>query len=256
MRAKSHVAVWVAGLAALFGLRYLPPDTSLARVRHNGSLTVCHPASLPPYFTYDRDTARTDGLEARRIARLAQALGVTVQWNPQVNWYATRDPSAWGIRKGSCDLLAGGIADTEASRGLLVLSNPYLRASWATVYHRPPRRGDRVGLFAPYLGLDRVRLRAAELLMDRGFEPHFPETAEQAAAALAGRQLAAVLTDEATARWLVQRLSDPGEATLAAEPALPAFNLAVGLWKGDVTLKRAVNRALQSMLDQPGEGTP
>ncbi|WP_324715429.1 transporter substrate-binding domain-containing protein [Carboxydochorda subterranea] len=255
-RASSHLAVWAVGLAALFGLRYLPPDTSLDRVQRSGTLTVCHPASLPPYVTYHPDEARADGLEAERVMGIARALGVRVQWNPQVNWYVTRDPTAWGVRKGSCDVLAGGIAATDASRGLLVLSKPYLRVSWAMIARRAPREGDRVALWVPYLGLDRVRMRATELLTARGFQPYFPGSAEQAARALAGHEVVALLTDEPTARWVAQQLAGHVPLFVAPEPALGTFQLALGFWKGDVTLERAVNRALESALGQAGEETP
>lgn len=243
--AAGVLGLYVAGLT-------LKPDASLGRVTRGGVLRVCHPAALPPFIMANPDQpGRAVGLEARLVERLAAHLGLTIEWNLQPNWYRTWDPTGWGIRREACDLLVGGIAATDESRGLLELADPHLLSGWAWVRaatREPPRRA---GFWAPFFGLGQGRTDALALLDERGIEPVFLESAELAVEQLRRGAVEAVVTDLVTARWVADQL---GREAVAVEPMeeLGSFQFAVGLWKGSTSLRRAVNRALSAA--RPADG--
>lgn len=236
------VAVGVLGLY-LAGLT-LKPDASLTRVKRAGVLRVCHPVSLPPLIMASADhPGSAAGLEARLTERLAAHLGLTVEWNLQPNWYRTWDPTGWGIRREACDVLVGGIAATEESRGLLELADPYLPSGWAWVRAATAQAPQVAGLWAPFFGLSQGRTEALVLLEQRNVEPVFLESAQLAVEQLRRGAVEAVVTDLITARWLADQL---GRGTVTVEPLekLGSFQFALGLWKGSTSLRKAINRAL------------
>ena len=245
---RSHWLLIAVGLLTLWGMRHLPPDTSAADIRQRGVVKVCHPVNLPPLVTVEAGEVK--GLEAEVVRRVADEMGVRVQWNAQRNWYRTFDPTAWGIRKESCDLLVGGVAATRSSESFLVLTEPYLRAGWAWVGQGPPDELEedvQVGFWAPYLGLDKERFAATDFLDARGIFPYFFHSAEETLTALDEGEVEAVLTDTYTAAWL----ADETGAQTWDVPELSPFSFALGLWKGEVTLKRAVNGALRKAAKRP-----
>ena len=243
MRIPSHWLVIVCGLTALWLLRYLPPDMSLHIVKEQGVLTVCHPANLAPYIRYDKASGEAFGIEAELVKQVAEALDVRVHWNVQYDWYKSIDPTAWGIRKGACELLIGGIAYTSASKGFFVLSEPHHLSKWAWVGHSLPEKRDDVGFWAPYLGLEQQRFAAADYLDERRLYPYFLADPEEAIRKLQSQDVSAVLTDAHTAAWIQGQTG----LELWLVDDLRPFAFSLAMWKGGVTLRRAVNQALEDL---------
>jgi polar amino acid transport system substrate-binding protein/cystine transport system substrate-binding protein/membrane-bound lytic murein transglycosylase F len=232
----------VALLAAVY---LLPPDTSLSEVRTAGALRACMPAAHPPFVT--GDPARP-GIDVEILQALARELGLTLA--PSVEPAMNRDfnPRSWHITRAACELIAGGLAASPTTRSFLETSTPYAETGWALLAPAPVAdlTGRKLGVLAPTSGLDRIalasrlRAEAAQVviladtdalirgLREGGFEAAVTERflAEQ----IAGRE-------HWSADWL------PGD--------LPRYPVALGLWKGDLTLKRAVNGRL-AQLDRDG----
>ncbi|MEZ4632931.1 MAG: transporter substrate-binding domain-containing protein [Deinococcales bacterium] len=234
---------WVIGigLSLLFLLRFLPPDTSLARLRQKGSINVCYPPNLKPLISYQRVGDKVEGIETSIIQSLAQSLDLRINWNLQRDWYRSIDPSAWGIRKGACDILVGGIVDSKASKGFFILSPAHLQSGWAMVGEMPQRR-DEVGFWAPYFGLDVARFTATSYLDKARLNPYFLSDPDEALSMLKSRELKAVLTDSLTAAWLAEMT---GLASWQIAE-LPSFGFSLATWKGNVTLRRAMLKSAKS----------
>ena len=242
--------------AAMAGLYLLgltvKPDVSLSRVRQLGVLRVCHPPALPPFIVPDPvRPGEVGGVEAERVQRIARRLGLAVQWNLQPNWYRTWDPDGWAIRKEACHALAGGIAATDESRGLLELAEPYLSSGWAWVRVAEPSPGEAVGFWAPFFGLSGARAEALAYLERKRLEPVFMEDTGQLVESLSRGSVSAVLTDALTARWVAGQLRERAGPVQAVEE-LPSFGFAVGLWKGSATLRRAINRVMADAVGPAG----
>ncbi|MBO1436574.1 hypothetical protein [Meiothermus sp. CFH 77666] len=214
----------LVGLALLLVARELPPDLSLAQVRQAGVVKVCHPPNLPPLI--ERGGR---GQEAELARRIARALGVEAQFNLQAGWGLGQDPVDWGLRPESCDLLVGGIL-LERETTQLLTPLPYQESRWGLL-----GEGPRVGLLAPFWGADRLVL--TEWLEARGYRAAYLDDAHEGGLALRRGEVTGVLTLEALR---------PVLPPLPWQPIrqLGAAQLAVGVWKGRTTLKRAVASAL------------
>jgi len=223
----------VLGVLAYLGLRELPPDTSLAQVRAADVLKVCLPPTLPPYVTYADDTAT--GQEADLVQRAARAVGVPVNWNLQAAWGSSPDPVDWGVRPESCDVLAGGIVVSTETQALMQLL-PYRQTRWVLLH--APGTPRRVAVLAPHWGLNPDEAYA--WTDPRHLDVQAYDDAALTLAALRSGERDAVLTLDGEAAWLQARW--PG-STVAPVP-LPAHTLALGMWKNNITLKRALQRAL------------
>lgn len=232
------------GVLAYLGLRQLPPDNSLARVRGAGVVRVCVPPDLPPFVAgQSAGAGALRGLEADLIARAAERIGVPVGWNVQAGWGTSPDPVDWGLRPESCDLLAGGIVVNDETRGALQVL-PYARVGWSLLGvsgARPARLGvlsNHWGLTADdALGWAQDHAGTFEVLPD----------AAQAVAALRSGQVDSVLGLEPEVTWVAGQVTG---ASMSGVPDLPAQTLALGMWKNNITLKRVVGAALPS--DLPG----
>lgn len=229
-------------LVLLAGVNLLPPDTALAEVRRTGTLRACLPTEYPPLVTTD---AARPGLEVEMLQEMARRMELRLALNANSSMGRDINPRNWRLTRAQCQIIAGGILATNATRSYLDTTVPHLEVGWAVINplgHAKGLEGTKVGFFAGFSGFDRIALgrylRAAgasvtvinsrtafeQGLRDGAFDIGITES-------LGARQIAG---DNG---WTVQWLS----------PSLGNVPLALGLWKGDLTLKRAFQKALDGM---------
>jgi ABC-type amino acid transport substrate-binding protein len=227
-------------LAVLAAVYLLPPDTSLGEVRRAGALHVCLPPLTPPFVTGD---AKAPGIDIELLQALAADLGLTLAPVPEPAMGRDFNPRGWHITRAACEVLAGGVVASPMTRSFLETSSPYTETGWALLTPTSPAvnlSGRMVGVFAPPSGLERTalasRLRAAQA------EVVIVASAEALATGLREKRFAAGVTEKLNADRIAARegfFADwfPGD--------LPRYPVAFGLWKGDLTLKRAIADALE-----------
>lgn len=224
----------IAAIAlGLYALSYLPPDTSLAERKKAGTLRFCVP-EVQSALLRDPVTGAA-GHELRLIERVAERLGLRLQLIENANMGRSFNPADWHVSRGQCDLLGGGLADSAINRGFLTLLPT--GETVGLVVTGPgglPQRGDEVGVYLGSSGLDRIRL--SSWMRAEGWRARPLRTPQELAQWIgAGRR--AVTSDLALL---------PPEIGVAPMPeaAGETFKRAIGLWRGDMTLTRAVREAL------------
>jgi len=233
-------------LGILAAVYLLPTDTSLSEVRRVGALHVCLPPQAPPFVTGD---AKAPGIDIEILQMLSADLGLALARTEEPAMARDFNPRAWHVTRAACEVLAGGIVASPMTRGFLETSPPYAETGWAVITTNAKEidwqqlHGRKLGVFVPPSGLDRIalasRLRAEEI------EVSILAGADGLAAGLREGRFDAAVTERlaadaiaARAHWAVQWL--PGD--------LPRYPVAFGLWKGDLTLKRALGAALEQHL--------
>ncbi|MCC6735581.1 MAG: transporter substrate-binding domain-containing protein [Bauldia sp.] len=227
-------ALAVAGLA--LGVSFLPPDTSLALIRDSGAIRVCIPPNYPPLIL--ASDPRGGGYDFDLLTEVARRLDVRISFaaNPAI----TRDfnPRSWGITRAQCQLVAGGVVASPTTRSFLDTSPSYLETGWAIVSPGPigSLDGITVGFFAGLSGLDRLGL--SRYLREQGAEISVVSSRDALIEGIESGRFAAGVTEALTARTIAGLVE---EWTVAWMPeSLGRYEIAIGLWKGDLTLKRAV----------------
>jgi ABC-type amino acid transport substrate-binding protein len=212
------------------------------------------PPTDPPFVTGD---ARAPGIDVEMLQALARDIDLTLAPVPEPAMGRDFNPRSWHVTRAACEVLAGGLVASPMTRSFLETSPPYAQTGWALLAAQPlsspapssggelgwgQLRGRKIGVFAPPSGLDRIAL-ASRLRADQA-QVIILASAEALATGLrAGRFEAGVterlLADQIAAResWVVDWL--PGD--------LPRYPVAFGLWKGDLTLKRAVADGLKRL---------
>jgi ABC-type amino acid transport substrate-binding protein len=235
-------------LGLLAAVYLLPPDTSLSEVRRAGTLHVCMPPIDPPFVTGD---AKAPGIDVEILQALARDLGLMLAPVPEPAMGRDFNPRGWHVTRAACEVLAGGVVASPMTRSFLETSPPYAQTGWALLVPKPPPspgsgwenlQGRKLGVLTPPSGLDRIAL--ASHLRVAKVQVVIVGSADALIAGLReGRFEAAVteklLADQIAARehWVADWL--PGD--------LPRYPLTFGLWKGDLTLKRAMEGALERL---------
>jgi polar amino acid transport system substrate-binding protein/cystine transport system substrate-binding protein/membrane-bound lytic murein transglycosylase F len=228
----------VALLAAVY---LLPPDTSLAVARQQGTLRACMPPVAPPFVT---GNAAMPGIDPEILRSLAGALGLGFAIEAVPAMAQDFNPRSWHLTRAACELVAGGLAASTTTRSFLDTTPPYAETGWAIVAPNPVTdlHGLRLGVFAPPSGLDRIAL-ASELRAQAAQVQLAPDAEALAAGLAAGRFDAAV-----TERRAAERIAARGHWSIDWLPGkLPRTAIAFGLWKGDLTLKRAMVAELERL---------
>jgi ABC-type amino acid transport substrate-binding protein len=231
-----------AGVFGLLGAVYLlPPDTSLREVRTAGALRVCMPPSYPPLVTGD---PAAPGIDVDLLRAIARELGVGLV--TVVNPVMGRDfnPRDWRVTRAQCEVLAGGVVGSPTTRSFLETTQAYATTGWAWISPRPGAtlEGQRVGALIAVSGLDRVAL--ASWL--RAAKAHVTVT-------LDAKELVQGLKDGrfdagVTEGLLAEQLAIPLGWSVGWMPAEQGrYPVVLGLWKGDLTLKRAIVSAIGRM---------
>jgi ABC-type amino acid transport substrate-binding protein len=228
-------------LGLLAAVYLLPPDTSLSEARRAGALHVCMPPVAPPFVTGD---AKAPGIDVEILQALTRDLGLMLAPVPEPAMGRDFNPRAWHITRAACEVLAGGVVASPMTRSFLETSPPYAQTGWALLSPKPiadlHRR--KIGVLAPPSGLERIalatHLRAAQA------QVIILASAEALVAGLREGRFEAAVTERLLADQIATRenlVADwlPGD--------LPRYPVAFGLWKGDLTLKRAIAGGLERL---------
>jgi ABC-type amino acid transport substrate-binding protein len=225
----------------LGGVYLLPPDTSLAEVRKAGVLRACMPPNYPPLVTGDRDAP---GIDVELLRALAKTIGVSLIISPNPAIGQDFNPRNWHVTRAQCEVMGGGVVASPLTRSFLETSPPYAETGWAMVGAKPPAdtQGRRVGVLNGISGLDRLAL--SSYLRARGAEVIITPSAAEFAAGLRDGRFEVGITE-----WLLAgQLAARNGWSVAWMPAeLPRYPVALGLWKGDLTLKRAIADGLEKL---------
>ena len=244
LRAAFNIAFVAALLTAI---SFLPPDTSLADRQKAGVLKVCVPASYPPLIT--GDPARP-GFDAELVDAVAKELGLRLTLNVLPSIGKDFNPRNWFLTRAQCDVVAGGVADTEQTRGFLQTLPTAAETGWVGISPSGsmPAAGSVVGVLPGTSGLDRLALSG--WLRQQGLRARLMRSQAEFLQALQSGDVTAGITERFVAGSL--------DLDTKALPMFwldgtrfPHFRMALGLWKGDQTLKRAVGDALER-LNQSG----
>lgn len=247
---KASVKRWRPGLVnigvivvLLAAVTFLPPDTSLRDVERAGVLRACVPDANPPLVTGD---AAAPGFDVEILQEVAQDLGVRLLLN--VNSSIGRDfnPLNWRLTRANCSVIAGGVSDTRATRGFLQTLPTGIATGWMLLSTEgaAPEQNSTVGVLPAGAGFNRLEL--SRFLRSKDVRPRVLQTPDQAARALRSGEISAVIGS----RFVLQNMQEEiPEATLRwmPEPPFEHHDLALGLWKGDLTLLRAFRRSMERM---------
>lgn len=228
-------------LALLLAVTFLPPDTSLSEVRAVASLRACVPPAYPPLVTGDADRP---GIDIELLGAVAAHIGVNLALNLNDAMGRDFNPRNWGLNRAQCQVIAGGVVDSNQTRSFLETGPSYARTGWAVISPEPLAELTdlNVGVLTLVSGLDRIGL--AGFLRSAGVRPQVVRRPEELVAGIAERRFDAGITEALLAARLA---ADNGWAAAWMPPELERYNLVFGLWKGDVTLKRAIDRAFADL---------
>lgn len=229
----------IGGVGLLFAVYLLPPDTSLAEVQRSGTLTACLPPSRPPLVTGD---PAAPGLEVELLGEIASEMGLNFRPVTVPAMGADFDPSLWRITRAHCAVIGGGTLDTAETRAFLSVTQPFAETGWVTISSNPeePIGGKRAAVLANVPGADRLTL--SRFLRDQNVAVTLVRSADELAEALTSGAADIGIADALYAKAIA---SDIGLVTSDLPPPFRHEGLVFGLWKGDLTLKRAIGSALQ-----------
>jgi polar amino acid transport system substrate-binding protein/cystine transport system substrate-binding protein/membrane-bound lytic murein transglycosylase F len=235
-------------LLPIFGLLLavylLPPDTSLAQVQRVGVLRVCIPDRYPPLVT--RDSAMP-GIDIELLQAVANDMGLRLSLNTNSAMGRDFNPRNWRVTRAQCQLLAGGVVASQTTRSFLDTSPAYLETGWALVLPRELASldGAALGFHAGVAGLDRIAL--SRFLRNQGAHVTTVNSSAELIAGLEQGRFDAGVTEGLNARQIA------GDNDWRAEwlpESLGRYPIVFGLWKGDLTLKRRVVSAIESLRRQ------
>ena len=235
----------ILSYALIFGLlaavNLLPPDTSLSEVRAAGVLRACLPASYPPLVTGD---PAAPGIDIELLRELAKRMELRLVVSTNAAMGRDFNPRNWHITRAQCDVLAGGVVASPQTRSFLETSPSYAQTGWALLAPRlpPDIAGLRVGVLTGVSGLDRLAL--SRYLRSRNAQVTIvPNVADLVQGLRDGR------FDVGVTEWLLagQLAAREGWNVGWADAELPRYPVALGLWKGDLTLKRAIEHGMQEL---------
>lgn len=233
-------------LALLVGVSLLPPDTSLREVEKAGALRACVPSVYPPLVTGDPERP---GIDIELLQAVAKRIGLTLVLNENRAMGRDFNPRNWGLNRAQCQVIAGGVVDSDQTRSFLETGPPYAETGFAIVSPAPTEslEGKRVGVLTLISGLDRIGL--ASFLRAEGATARIVTSPEALIAGIANGTLDAGVSEA----MLASRLAADNNWTVAwVSPELARHNLVFGLWKGDITLKRVID---QAFADLTADGT-
>jgi len=238
LRDLGSVAV-VAALIAAVAL--LPQDTSLSELRRGGILRACIPQEFPPLVTNDPNRPGVD-IEIMRI--IADELGVRLVLNRNAAIGRELDPRAWNITRANCQIVGGGVVTSDLIRSFMLVTEPHLGTGWAVVGPAPlpsTLQGLEVGVHVGMVGRDRIAL--SRLLRAQGARFALVETEAALSRGISSGAYAAGVVD-ALLGGAVAKREGWQIAWLSQETHV---DVGLALWKGDMTLSRAVERILRNM---------
>jgi polar amino acid transport system substrate-binding protein/cystine transport system substrate-binding protein/membrane-bound lytic murein transglycosylase F len=232
-----------AGMFGLLGAVYLlPPDTALRNVRAAGMLRACMPPYYPPLVTGD---PAAPGIDVELLQAIAQDIGVRLATVANPLMGRDFNPRAWRITRAQCEVFAGGVVGSATTRSFLDTTPAYATTGWAMLAPRPGwsnLQGRRVGVLVALSGLDRIALAAylrqakAQVTVTLGIDELVQGLANgRFDVGITERLLAAELATQRgwSVHWMPEELTH--------------YPVVLGLWKGDLTLKRAIASAMAGL---------
>lgn len=236
-----------AVILLLVAASLLPPDTSLADRERAGVLKLCVPQSFPPLVTGD---PAAPGYDVDLAQTIAAELGLRLQVNTLPSIGRDFNPRNWSLTRAQCDVIGGGVADSAQTRSFLQTVPTGIRTGWIGISAtgQMPSPGAVVAVLPGTSGLDRVSL--SSWLRSQGFRAQPVRSPEQLSQLLASGDAQAAITE----RFLVSGvdLGADGFTPFWLEAGgFAPIATALGVWKGDQTLKRAVDAAM-ARLDASG----
>ena len=233
-------------LALLIAVGLLPPDTSLREVQKVATLRACVPPSYPPLVTGDPERP---GLDVELLRAVASRLGVSLALNVNIAIGRDFNPRNWGLNRAQCQIIAGGVVDSAQTRSFLETGPSYAQTGWALLSPEPVDgvEDKTIGVLTLISGLDRIGL--AGYLRAEGATARVVATADTLVAGISDGTFEAGVTEALLASQLAE---DNGWTVDWMPPELIRYNLVFGLWKGDITLKRAIVDAFAE-LESSGE---
>jgi polar amino acid transport system substrate-binding protein/cystine transport system substrate-binding protein/membrane-bound lytic murein transglycosylase F len=235
----------LATLGVVFGLLgavyLLPADTSLSELRNVGRLTACMPDLYPPLVTRD---AEAPGFDVELLREVAARIGVGFGVMSNAGMARDFNPRAWRVTRAQCQVLAGGVILTGTTLSFLDATRPYLSTGWAIVTPEPLSSldGATVAFFAGVSGLDRIAL--SRQLRAEGARVRVVETLAEFEAGLADGTFAAGVSESMRAGEVA---SENGWPISWVSEEQSDFPIGIGLWKGDLTLKREISGILDDL---------
>lgn len=228
-------------LALLLAVTFLPPDTSLSEVRASASLRACVPPVYPPLVTGDADRP---GIDIELLEAVAARIGAGLVLSRNDAIGRDFNPRNWGLNRAQCQVIAGGVVDSDQTRSFLETGPAYTQTGWAVISPAPlaDLKGLNVGVLTLVSGLDRIGL--ASFLRSIGVRPQVVRRPEELVAGIVEHRFDAGITEALLAAGLA---AGNGWSAAWMPPALTRYNLVFGLWKGDITLKRAIDRAFAEL---------
>ncbi len=233
-------------LVLLLAVTFLPPDNSLHEVQQQGSINVCVPTTYPPLVTGD---PQQPGIDVELLNAITARMGVTAGYNTNDAIGRDINPRNWSLNRAQCLIIAGGVVDSTQTRGFLETSPSYAETGWAIVSPQPLAglKDRTIGILTLVSGLDRIGL--ATYLRSSGAKYQVVRTPEELSAGIANHTFDAGITEA----LLAGRIATDNKWVAAwMPPQLARYNLVFGLWKGDLTLKRAID---QAFADLTADGT-
>jgi ABC-type amino acid transport substrate-binding protein len=230
-------------VALLVAVSYLPPDTSLRDVQRTGSLKVCVPPLFPPLVTGD---AAQPGFDVELVRKIAERLNLKLSISEQPLMGQDFNPRNWILTRAQCDLIAGALADTVQNRGFLQMLPTDVETGWVALSRDGalPAAGASVGVLAQSSGLGRVAL--SSWLRAKGLRAVRAATAQALLEAVANGNVEIGISE----RFALARL-DPEAVGLRedwlTDESFAHNKMALGMWKGEQTLWRAVAGAVDAL---------
>lgn len=227
---------------ALIAANFLPPDTSLKLVRRGGVLSVCVPQNYPPLAI---PQANPPGIDIQLAQQIAQRMGLQLHINVISTMGRDLNPRNWRVTRAQCQILAGGVVDSALSRAFLDVTPPYLETGWALIVtpHSNTMQRARVGVYLGVAGLNRVSL--GQFLRKYEAKITVVDNLSELEQGLLSQRFNLAVTETLMARqiggkhsWMIEQLP------------LERHQLVMGLWKGDLTLKREIVRAIQAIKNE------
>lgn len=233
-------------LALLVGVSLLPPDTSLREVERAATLKACVPSVYPPLVTGD---PAQPGVDIELLQAVAERLGVSLLLSENRAMGRDFNPRNWGLNRAQCQVIAGGMVDSDQTRSFLETGPSYADTGWAIVSPAPidSLKGRTIGALTLISGLDRIGL--ASFLRAQGATVRVVANADALVADISAGTLDGGVTEAILASKLA---ADNGWTVDWAPAGLARYHLVLGLWKGDITLKKAIE---QAFADLKADGT-
>ncbi|KKB76708.1 hypothetical protein VW35_18330 [Devosia soli] len=228
-----------AVIVLLVAASLLPPDTSLSDRERSGVLKLCVPQSFPPLVTGDPEMP---GYDVELAGAIASEMGLRLQVNTLPAIGRDYNPRNWSLTRAQCDIIGGGVADSAQTRSFLQTIPTDSRTGWIGISATGtmPETGSVVAVLPGTSGLDRVAL--STWLRSQGLRGQLVRSPVQLSQDLAS----GVAQTAVTERFLANGLElDPAanKAFWLESDHFAPVSTALGLWKGDQTLKRAVEAA-------------